>query len=342
MKQAKKSPNANVIAESLDDALKKCKVDTAEWEVEKYNIKSRADGFGHEIYLKAKGSTQEHGWFKAFLVDVARYRKVTPLAKHESDELLYEVSIPDLHLSKLCWGPETGHGDYDTDIACARYQAAVEDLVGRLGGLKPRLLIPVGNDFFNADTPENTTTAGTRQDVDTRWQKSFRKGCALLTGILERLSKTYQIDVVICPGNHDTSRSWYLGEYLIAWFRGNPNVTIDNSPVQRKYFEFGLNLIMFTHGNEEKHTDLPLIMATERPVEWGRTKWRFVRHGHFHQESVKEMLGTKIGGSSALCPPDSWHASKGYVGNVEGAQGYLYHLQKGLLTTHYHTVDGTE
>lgn len=328
---------------SLDAVLKINSVDPAIWEVEKYNIKTRADKgnvpqYGHEVYLRKKTIITVEDWFKDILKDVSQYRKATPVAKIDDSNLLYEINIPDLHLSKMAWSPETGYRDYDTKIACHDYNAAVDDFIYRLGPLKPRILLPVGNDFFNADTPEDETTGGTKQDVDTRWKKSFRAGCALLSGVIEKLSKTYKVDVIVVVGNHDATRMWYLGEYLIAWFKGNPNVTIENEPKPRKYYEFGKNFFMFTHGDKEKQDNLPLLMATEKPVEWGRTKHRFVRVGHYHHEILKEYLGTKVHVIPSLTPPDEWHANQGYVGNTESAIAFLYDFEKGLLTQHHHNV----
>lgn len=325
-------------AESLEAALRESKVDTTIWEVEKYNLKSRADGFAHEIYLKKKGDVKPEDWFKGIIAEVARYRKAAPTQPHADSDLLYEINCPDLHLSKMAWGQETGHGDYDTDIACTRYAAAHEDLVGRLGSTKPRLLLPIGNDFFNTDTSKDETAGGTKQDVDTRWQKCFRKGCTLITGIVERLAKTYQIDILIVPGNHDTSRVWYLGEYLTAWFKDDARVNINNAPVKRKHYVFGDNLMLYSHGDEEKASELPLLLAVEHAEAWGRSKHRYVRLGHLHTEIVREYAGVKVASVPSLCSPDAWHASKGYVGNVESAQAFLYHSTKGLLTTHYHNA----
>jgi hypothetical protein len=70
------------------------------------------------------------------------------------------------------------------------------------------------------------------------------------------------------PGNHDYERNFYLGDSLEGWFYNNPNVTVDNSANPRKYYKYGQVLIGYTHGNEEKVTDLPLIMAHERSTDW--------------------------------------------------------------------------
>jgi hypothetical protein len=50
------------------------------------------------------------------------------------------------------------------------------------------------------------------------------------------------------------------------------NITFDCSIAHRKGFQYGKNLIGTTHGDGAKHQDLPLLMATEFPLEWSQTK----------------------------------------------------------------------
>ena len=45
------------------------------------------------------------------------------------------------------------------------------------------------NDFFNCDNPAQTTSAGTPQDVDVRWQKLFNVGVEMLVKGIEALEQ---------------------------------------------------------------------------------------------------------------------------------------------------------
>jgi predicted phosphodiesterase len=254
---------------------------------------------------------------------------------------LLEVSVMDAHYAKLCWAKEVAK-PYDIKIAVEEHRAAVYNLVNmaRENGIT-KILMPVGNDLFNSDNLMGTTTAGTPQATseDSRWQKTFTTGCESLSDIIETLASEFEVDVLIVPGNHDYERCYYLGEYLRAWFRNHPKVTVDNAPTQRKYYTFGSNLLMFTHGNEEKHTDLPLIMATEAKESWAKTTCREIHVGHLHQEKVTESKGVKVRVLPSLVPSDAWSTSKGYVGNIRGAEAFLYDPTKGLLAVYYHNAD---
>src|SRR5690606_13006693 len=99
-----------------------------------------------------------------FQKETSKYSKKTnyTVSQRKAGKYLYEISIPDLHLSKLCWSDETGYQNYDIEIACNLYRNAVEDLLSKIDlDSVERFLLPVGNDFFNSDGMQMMTTAGT-------------------------------------------------------------------------------------------------------------------------------------------------------------------------------------
>jgi len=138
-------------------------------------------------------------------------------------------------------------------------------LIRRASGFQyNKILFPIGSDFFNSDTIYNTTTKGTPQDEDLRWQKTFNVGVRLLIDAINLLKQTgVQVDVVVIPGNHDFERSFYMGAYLEAWFNNDTLVKVNNGASPRKYYKFGKVLLGLTHGSEEKESSLPLLMASD-------------------------------------------------------------------------------
>jgi len=61
-------------------------------------------------------------------------------------------------LGKLCWHRETGE-NYDITIARRRFLNVAQDIINKTSQYKfEKVILPVGNDFFNADTPDDTTT----------------------------------------------------------------------------------------------------------------------------------------------------------------------------------------
>lgn len=250
-----------------------------------------------------------------------------------------EISCPDLHIGKMSWPEETGE-DYSTKEAVRRLDLAIADICNKapLHNVS-NILLPIGNDFFNSNNEATTTARGTPQADDSRWIKTFREGCRVLIDNIESLANMNKIvDVVIVQGNHDWEKSFYLGEFLSAYFRNHPFVNINNKATPRKYFVFGKNLIGFTHGDKEKMTDLPLIMASESK-EWSDCPYREIHLGHLHKEGLKEVNGVKVRVLPSLASTDAWHKQKGYVGNRKSAMGFLYDQEEGLVANFYSYAD---
>ena len=264
---------------------------------------------------------------------------------NNKEQNLLEISIFDLHIGKLAWGGETFE-NYDVKIARKRFLTSIEKLMQNAGGFNyERILFPVGNDFFNSDTMENTTTKGTQQDEDLRWQKTFDVGTRLLVDAINLMKQAgVPIDVVVIPGNHDFERSYYLGSFLSAWFKDDPTVDIDNHASPRKYYNYGNLLLGFTHGSEEKEASLPLLMATDissKPL-WSKTKFHEWHLGHIHRKRtvqydinksrlLNEDLGVTIRYLSSLTGTEEWHHKKGYVGSTKAADGFVWNFDFGLV-----------
>ena len=271
---------------------------------------------------------------------LAEFRKEAPTyklaSKGASKGCLLEMSIFDLHLGKLIWQPESG-SNYDIKISQSAFTEALESLISRSKGFDvSRILFPVGNDFFNVDNSNQTTTAGTPQHEDVRWQKSFIVGRKMIVDAIHRLRKIAPVDVVMVSGNHDSERIFYLGDTLSGWMSKTEGVTVNNDPTLRKYYQFGKCLIGFTHGKEEQHKSLPLIMATEQAQAWSVTKYREMHLGHWHHKKeihfqpVEEYNGIRVRIIPSLCPSDAWHKMKGF-GGLRSAEAYVWDKNDGLV-----------
>jgi hypothetical protein len=265
--------------------------------------------------------------------------KYKPFVRKPKSGNMLELDIFDAHLGKLAWGRETGYSDYDLKIGGYRFEEATEVIVDRTKHFGfDQIVLPIGNDLLQADTKAGTTTAGTHVDTDGRFERTFETAHKLLVGQIDRLSSIADVKVVVVPGNHDELAAWTLGFALQCWYRSNANVTIDNSPKVRKYHEFGKCMQMYTHGNKGKHKEYGLVMATEQPDMFGRTRYREAHVGHLHQDRVSSMYGVVVRILRALCSADSWHAGNAYVGNQEGAEGFVFNREQGLIATAFYTV----
>jgi len=197
------------------------------------------------------------------------------------DPVAYEISLPDIHYGKL--------HDYTLTQVEDQYMITVQELVQKASGLNiEKFILPIGNDGMNSEGMRGTTTKGTPQQDSGGWKDTFRGYWQLMTTAIDYLKEQAPVDVIIVSGNHDYERMFYAGDVLAGWYRNDANVTVDNSYDSRKYYEYGQNMLMFTHGDKEKPADMPLIMATEKPEMFARTSHREVHCGHLHKEMVNE------------------------------------------------------
>lgn len=249
--------------------------------------------------------------------------KVLKFINHKhTNPVAYEISLPDLHYGKMAGMTQTELEDL--------YLEKVFDLVQKAEGLQiEKFILPIGNDGMNSEGMRQTTTKGTPQQDNAGWKETFRGYWTLLVSTIDYLSRIAPVDVIVISGNHDYERMFYVGDVLAAWFKYNENVEIDNSYDHRKYLEYGVNMLMFTHGDTEKIQDLPLIMATEQPQMFARTFHHEVHCGHLHKEMVNEYRGIKVRFLPSICPNDEWHKRMGYEAK-RTAQAYIWSKNRGL------------
>lgn len=321
------------------------KIDLEKYKIASYWTKQRGDKFTSSVFCTLRKVDSDPKKQKELLLKELRAELPTfPAIKlHNKGKYAYEINIPDIHFGKMSWGEESGE-DYDLKIAEKRYTDAIAELLSYVDlSQVEKIIFPVGNDMINIDSRKNETFAGTKQDSDSRFFKIVRTVKEILIKSINSLSTIAPVDVVVISGNHDPESMFMIGEILDAYYTTNKNVSVDNSPKQRKYYQYGLNGFQYTHGNEENHKDLGLIFATEQTKIWADTKFRFCKLGHFHKNkklnyvSLDEYQGFQVQILPSLSGSDAWHSSKGYNSQKQ-AKGFLYDKKKGQVAEYTHTL----
>lgn len=265
------------------------------------------------------------------------HKSIVP--KTEQDNMLV-LPVYDLHYGKRSFQFETSC-EMDSKILEERYFNVLSDIVSQVKHLNfEKVLYPIGSDFFNSDTIDNTTTRNTRQDNDLRWQEMFVKGLELVIKGIDYISKELntKVEVFYVMGNHDTMSAFYATRYLYAWYKDSDDVFVDSNSQARRYIEYGKCLLGFTHGDKEGKRIFSL-MQTEQSEAWGRTLYREFITGHIHHETVKEQSGLKVRTTSTICGTDAWHYLSGYVGNLQQIQAFVWNKNKGLRTIVYGSIE---
>lgn len=337
---------------TVADAIKKGEIDLNIWEVSRSIVNSWEVGMKlGRTDIKVQPLWQVKLWLnrkvpkiytdasdsliKRMSKHAPKYPKIT--RTKNNDPHMLEVSVFDLHFGKLAWERETGT-NYDMKIAERMYRESIKGLVDRVKSFSiEKVLFPIGQDFFHIDNPTKTTVNGTVQDVDVRYTKLFETGTMACVNAIDYLRNVADVKVLYVPGNHDRTAAWHMAAFLSAWYRNDSHVQIDTAPTTRKYEQYGINLIGFTHGDEEPHRDLPTIMASEVPQKWADAKCREWHLGHFHKKKeTRHVTGDSFGPVHVRVLPslsgtDAWHYRKGYTQGMRAAEAYLWSRKEGYV-----------
>jgi hypothetical protein len=269
-----------------------------------------------------------------------------------SDPVLAEIAIHDPHFGMYAYGKEVGGPSQDVNTISTEYGEAVEHLLG-MSQIYPvdRILYIVGHDLQHINSFDGgktgVTKRGTPQDTDTRISKIFttiRK--AVVTGI-DAARLIAPTDIAVVPGNHDTDEAYKLGEVLNAWYRHDDAVDVQYGPNKRRFYNYGANSFMLTHGEEyrRKRDNLAMIMLTEMPTEMlvaSDGGLREVHTGHNHialqggyypTAEVSESRGVRVRSLPGMTATDAWHHEEGYK-HHRAASLLVYRRSGGLVGLH--------
>lgn len=252
--------------------------------------------------------------------------------EYTDEELLVVYPMGDPHIGMLAWEKETGE-NFDLSIAERNLVNAVDRLVYLAPPSRRAIVLTVG-DTLHSDGLFNTTTRGTKVDVDGRTAKMLTVAIRTFRRIIDlALTKHQEVHVIIGRGNHDELLSLVLSIALQQYYENEPRVFVDPSPQMFHWYRFGLNLIGVTHGDKAKPMELMGVMATDRAEDWGQTKHRRLYVGHIHHDVVKEVHGVIIEHLRTLASKDAWHAGMGYRSGRDMKMD-VFHITRGHINRH--------
>jgi hypothetical protein len=231
----------------------------------------------------------------------------------KTEETLTVYGLGDPHIGMLSWAPETTE-NFDLQIAEDATNSVVERLIAaappsRIGGLAL-----IGDNFHADDDRQLTPGHGHKLDVDGRAPKVWRVGCRLWRTQIDRMLKKHaEVMVWVICGNHDPLTSFFLREWIAAWYRDEPRVKIGDNVPEHQYYLFGKCLLGFTHGHRNKPEALAGVMAADVPELWAKaTAERHWITGHIHSKTFHELRGCTVETLRTLAAKDSYAARNGY------------------------------
>jgi len=331
--------------ETQEQATDKAQVDLAVWEVDRLVIESREAHnklagdriavtplFNIKLFLKRKLSREIQEGIELLMSRVKRVKKKPSSRKRNKADYLAELSVYDAHFGNLAF-----KGEFDLDQQAERFVGGVRALLNNLSGRGvSEIVFPVGHDLMHFDGWKKQTTKGTQLEaLSESLPKVFEVAeLSVRESIMASLNHA-PVHVVLVPGNHDHTTSYFLCKVLEARFHDVKEVTFDLGEESRKYRTFGNTLFGYTHGDDTNLKDLPLLMAAEAPTMWGESAFRCWRTGHQHRKKQisfmagDEHKGVRVDVMPSLTQTDAWHHKMGFVANCKAAELWITHKTTG-------------
>ena len=273
------------------------------------------------------------------LVDAIRetltdYRAPPIIAPASADaDLLTVYALPDLHLGLLAWGLESGE-NYDLTVASEELRQAVAELVAQSRPSGQAIVLGLGDTFHGNDQRNVTPRSGHTLDVDGRWPKVFRTGAQVAVDMTHLVAQRHG-DVIVrfLPGNHDPDASVALTVALALFFHDTPRIQVDDDPGHHFYHRFGKVLIGATHGHTMKPDRMAMMLATDRPKDWGEASFRHFFYGHVHHEAAKEVGSVRVESFSSPAAKDSYAHAGGWRSG-RALTAITFHRERGEIGRH--------
>lgn len=284
-------------------------------------VKTRESDQRREIMLEAVREALAEARGKA---EIATPAGVLP------DDLLTVYVLPDLHLGMRADDPEP----YDLDTARRTLREAVATLVGSCPASQRAAVLFLGDIFHNNDSRNATPRSGHVLDVDGKWRSIYGTGARLARDLISDVAGRHaEVEVVILPGNHDEDAAITLGVAFELYYEAHPRIRVAGVPGEHWFARFGAVLLGANHGHRMRPDRMAMMLATDRPADWGETRHRHFFFGHVHHESKREIGAVRVESFNSPAPKDA-HARDAGWRSGRALNAVTFHRERGEIARH--------
>jgi hypothetical protein len=328
------------VPHTVEDLMSIAELPTEKWEIARQRLNFWGNAGNPNWQVRAEFIRKVSEGCEDFLAQVLEsmkeyipvYPKIEYKYEHKNGYLL-DMSLYDAHLGLVS-------NEYNLEIGTSQFFKGVTRILNWYQNYPiSKIVFPIGNDIFNANDRQGRTVKGNYREDSPLWKNTYRKTFETVVNSIDLCQTIAPVHIKIVGGNHDADRTYHLGFALEAWYRNCPQVEIDNSDNNYKFYHWNNVLLGYTHGDARPVKELPMIMATSQPENWAKSKFRVWNTGHDHVGKEKHFLakpvcvgddihGVIVKTSPAMCGRSTWEAWKGYEG-LKSAIGTLYDVEEG-------------
>lgn len=238
--------------------------------------------------------------------------KINPLANKR-----VIISLPDMHIGKYVWGKHTKGEDYTPQRAAALYLGAIRFFLSHIPQHSVKeIILEFGEDYFNVDNLNSTTTKGTPQ-LNTDPREMVDIGLRVAITAIDACRQIAPTSIYVVPGNHDKYLTYVVGLTLKAHYRNTSDIYVDAGPEKTKVISRDNWAVMIEHLDQKKPQQMVLGFAIKYPQEWAKATYRETHCGHLHHNEQMlfledQVMGAKVIFLSSLAAEDEYHNERGY------------------------------
>lgn len=259
------------------------------------------------------------------------YYVTRPLIKryeqtYSEDGVVLVIILTDEHLGMFAWGQETPE-NFDMKIGIKGNTNAIKTICRKILAMNIKLkkiILVTDGDIIHIDNNDNSTTNGTRQQVDGRPQKIILEAKKFLIEICNTLLEIAPVEYIYVEGNHDRILGWCLAEMVAGVFEDEEDITFDTAPRPHKYRVIGKAMACFTHGEapDSRLFDLARNLNMEEAVH---CELQIVYAGHQHVAKITPFAGGYVERVPTTAPLCQWSNQMAFSNVKERyVNGYIF------------------
>jgi hypothetical protein len=259
-------------------------------------------------------------------------------AVHQSEDMMAVYPLGDPHIGMLAYKEEVGDS-WDLQKAQEVFCGVFDRLVKTAPACDQAVIVNLG-DYFHRDNVAGVTERHRHVlDTDGNYIMMVDTGLKIMIQMIDSALQHHNtVKVITTIGNHDDTGAMFLQVALRHMYQNDPRVEIDMTSSVFQYFQFGKNFFGVHHGHTCKPDKLPLVMATDKPSEWGDSIYRYWLTGHIHHDTRKEYSGCIVESFRTLAGKDGYAYSGGYRSGQD-SKALVIHKEYGEIERHTINID---
>jgi len=265
--------------------------------------------------------------------ELPKFKKKPFEKSFTSKDLMAIYPLGDPHVGMKAYKDEAGD-DWDLKTAQEVFCGVFDRLVKTAPSCDQAVIVNLG-DFFHRDNVAGVTERHRHNlDTDGNYIMMVDTGIKIMIQMINSALEHHKsVKVINIIGNHDDTGAMFLQAALKHMYEHEPRVDVDCTASVFQYFQHGSSFFGVHHGHTCKADKLPLVMATDKPKEWGQSEYRYWLTGHIHHDTRKEYSGCTVESFRTLAAKDAYAYSGGYRAGQD-SKALVIHKDYGEVERH--------